>query len=160
EDRYPSAEVVARELDLCLPPRARALLHVTRSWRSIPKRFPVAAMVVAGLAPNVVLAALNIAYNVQGIVGKLSDHDQWVFFRIQIPVVNSVAYALGLGWFFNRFGRLFGSLGRLARGQPAPELSADAGRLCLGLGDKMALVTALLWTISGLVFPTWMQLEG
>ncbi len=157
DDRYQSAAELARELDLCLKPRAHSLLHGRGAWRTIFKRHPVITLVSIGLLPNIVLSALNIAYNWQGIVNQLSTEEQRVFFRSQILVVNSVMYLIGLGYVVRTRGRLLQTLARLARARPVEPPSDDMMRKCLTFGGAVALISVLLWGISGFIFPTWMQ---
>jgi eukaryotic-like serine/threonine-protein kinase len=161
DERYASADELARELDLCLQPRAHALLHPQRSWRSIVKRYPVASTIAIGLLPNMIMSVVNVVYNWAEIVGVLGDEDQRVFFHAQIAIINGMAYTIGLGYVFYTRGRLFRTLARLARGQRVePPPSREMVRRCLTFGAAVAVITALLWTLSGFIFPTWMQLSA
>jgi hypothetical protein len=156
--RYQSAGELARELDLCLQPRAQSLLRGRGGLRTAARRHPVATTLVIGLVPNIVMSALNVAYNYSQIVGALSDEAQQLFFGSQIAAVNSIAYALGLGYIVGTRWRLFGTLARLAGGGKleAPP-SIDLVRRCLRLGAATAVISALLWAVSGFVFPTWLR---
>ena len=157
-DRYDSATELARELDLCLQPRAQSLLDTRRHWSGWLRRHPVASTIGVGLLPNVVLCMLNIVYNWNEILNRLGPAEETVF-RQQILVVNSVAYSIGLGYICLTRGRLFVTLARLRRGerdQPAP--TTDVVRRCLTMGLATAAVTAALWTVSGFVFPAWLKM--
>ncbi|MBI3838583.1 MAG: serine/threonine protein kinase [Planctomycetia bacterium] len=156
--RYQSAAELARELDLCLQPRAQALLHSRHALISVVKRHPVASTLLFGLLPNIVMCVLNIAYNWKEIVDRLgSPDDERAFFNL-ILGINSIAYTLGLGYVFYTRGRLFVTLGRLARGQKTePPPSTDLVRRALTFGAATAMVTALLWTVSGFVIPAWIH---
>ncbi len=156
-DRYQSAGELARELDLCLQPRARSLLHARGGLRSLLRRHPVAATLSIGLLPNIVLCVLNIVYNFNEIVGRLSVQAQQLFFGSQIVAVNSIAYTIGLGYIVSTRWSLFRTLTRLARGQRTEPPPLELVRRCLRLGAATAAVTAALWTVSGFVFPTWMR---
>ena len=157
-NRYQSAAELATELDLCLQPRAHSLLRSRTNWRSLLKRHPVASTLLLGLLPNAVMCVLNIAYNWVEIVDKLSSADQRVFFNFQIVVVNAIAYSVGLGYVLYTRGEAFRALNRLARGQKVePPPSADVVRRCLTLGSATAVITALLWTTSGFIFPAWIH---
>jgi serine/threonine protein kinase len=59
-DRFATADELARELELCLQPRAHALLQTRRSNGSILKRHPVTSTVLVGLVPNLVMGLLII----------------------------------------------------------------------------------------------------
>ena len=158
-DGYASAGELARELDLCLQPRAQALLHTRRRWSSFFKHHAVASTIGLGVAPNVVMCVLNIAYNWNEILIRLGPDDQRVF-RLQILVINAVAYTIGLGYVCLTRGKLFMTLERLARGEKVdPPPSAELVRRCLTLGLATATITAALWATSGFVFPAWIQLD-
>ncbi len=156
-DRWRSAAELARELDLCLQPRAQALLHggARRSWA---RRYPTAATILFGVAPNVVMSVVNVGYNWSEIINRLSSDEQRVFLHFQILLINAIAYTIGLGYICTSRGKLFITLVRLARGSPAePAPSPALVRGCLTLGSATAMVTAALWAISGFVFPTWIH---
>ncbi|HEY1785698.1 MAG TPA: serine/threonine-protein kinase [Pirellulales bacterium] len=156
-DRYESAGELARDLDLCLQPRAQALLHTRRSWSRFFKRHPVAATIGIGMVPNVVMCLLNIAYNWNEILNRLGPDDQRVF-QLQILVINTVAYTIGLSYVFATRGKLFVTLVRLARGEKVdPPPSAELVGRCLTLGRATAVITAALWATSGFVFPAWIH---
>ncbi len=157
EERYQSAGELARELELCLQPRAHALLHSRRTRGSILQRHPVTSTVLLGLVPNLVMGMLIIAYTWLKIVTRLSPEDQSVF-QVQLLAINLVGYTLGLGYICTTRGRLFMMLARLARGEKVVTPSLDLVRRSLTLGAATAAVTAGLWTISGFVFPIWMHL--
>jgi eukaryotic-like serine/threonine-protein kinase len=157
DDRYQSAGELSRELDLCLQPRAHALLHGRPSWGSILKRHPVSSTLLLGLLPNFVMCVLNIAYNRQQIMEHLSPDDLRVFFQL-IAGINSMAYAIGLGYIFYSRGRVFRVLSRLAGGEKVePPPTADTVRQLLTFGNATAVITALLWLVSGFVIPAWIR---
>jgi serine/threonine protein kinase len=157
-DRYASAGELARELDLCLQPRAQSLLHGRHNWTFALKRHPVASTILFGLLPNAVMCVLNVVYNWTEIIDRLgSPDDERAFFHLLLGI-NSIAYALGLGYVFYTRGRLFLTLGRLARGTKVePPPSADVALSCLTFGAATAMITAVLWTISGFVIPAWIH---
>lgn len=158
ENRHSSAAELARELDLCLQPRAQSLLRVRGKLQSLIKRHPVTTTLGLGLLPNIVLSVLNIVYNWNQIVGELSPAAQQLFFGSQILAVNSFAFSVGLGYIFATRWKLFRTLGRLVRGEKVePPPSIQLVRLCLKLGAATAVVSVALWTISGFTFPTWMR---
>ncbi len=159
-DRFASAGELARELDLCLQPRAQALLHTRRRWSSVLKQHPVASTIGFGVAPNVVLSVLNIAYNWNEILNRLGSDDKHVF-MLQIMVINTVAYTLGLGYICVTRGKLFFTLARLAHGEKVdPPPPSDLVARCLTLGSATAMVTAVLWGTSGFIFPAWLRMSA
>ncbi len=158
EDRYPSAAALARELELCLQPRAQSLLHARGSFGTFVRRHPVATTLGVGLLPNLALTVVNIAYNQSQIMRELSPEEQRLFL-IQIMSVNPVMYTIGLGYIFWTRGRMFHTVYRLARGDKLdPPPSLDIVRRCLTLGVATAGISALLWSLSGFLFPAWLRL--
>ena len=158
DQRYASAAELARELDLCLQPRAHSLLHAGSTWRSILKRHPVTTTISIGLVPNIVMSVLNIVYNWQEIVNRLSSDEQRMFWQSQILFTNSVAYTIGLGYVVYSRGRMLQTLARLAGGRKVdPPPSSDMVRRCLTMGGAVAWITAALWCVSGFVLPAWLQ---
>ena len=156
-DRYESAGELARELDLCLQPRAQALLHTRRRFSGSFKMHPVSSTIAFGLLPNVVLSLLNIIYNWNEIINRLGPEDKQVFY-LEIMVVNSVAYSIGLGYVCWTRGKLFATLAQLASGEKVePPPSIELVKRCLTLGAATAMITAILWALSGFVIPAWMH---
>jgi serine/threonine protein kinase len=156
DDRYGSAAELARELELCLQPRAHALLHNRRERGSILKRHPVASTVGLGVLPNLVMGMIVITYTWMEIVARLSPTDQSVF-QTQLLAINLIGYVLGLGYILVTRVRTFRTLARLAGGDRVdPPPSIDMVRRLLMLGAATAGITALLWTTAGFIFPTWM----
>jgi eukaryotic-like serine/threonine-protein kinase len=159
-DRYASADLLARDLDLCLQPRAQSLLQTRPRRGGFLRQHAVAATIGFGLLPNLVMCVLNIVYNWNEILNRLGPDDRRVF-NLQIVVVNTVAYAIGLGYICLTRGKLFATLIRLARGQKVdPPPSVELVSRCLTLGLATAIVTAALWATSGFVFPAWIQFDA
>jgi serine/threonine protein kinase len=157
-DRYQSAGEVARQLDLCLQPRARSLLHGGGTWHSLLKRRPVGWTVLIGLMPNIVLSILNVAYNWQGIVNQLSTDERRVFLQFQLVGVNSTLYIVGLSYIIYTRGKMLATVMRLSRGQKVdPPPPREILRRCLTFGSTVAVLSAALWAVSGFIFPAWMQ---
>ena len=62
----------ARELELCLRPRARDLLYPPAGgWRSLVRRFAVPALILTIVLPNALGAVFNIAYNRSEIIAHV-----------------------------------------------------------------------------------------
>ena len=71
---------------------------------------------------------------------------------------NVVAYTLGLGYICGTRFKVFRTLARLARGDKVePPPSAKEVRSSLTMGEATAVVSAILWTVSGFIIPAWMQ---
>jgi serine/threonine protein kinase len=156
--RYATAGELARELELCLQPRAHALLHVRSGLRSLAKRHPVSTALTVGLVPNIVMGVLNILYNWSHIVDTLGPAARELFFSYQILGVNSIGYTVGLGYIVSTRWRLFRTLARLVQGEKVePPPSSGLARRCLRMGLATAVVSAGLWIASGFVLPLWMR---
>src|SRR5262249_14750532 len=59
-DRSPTAAALAAALEVCMPPRAAALLDPPPGdWRHFPRRHPIVCMLVTGLTPNLLAGGFN-----------------------------------------------------------------------------------------------------
>lgn len=158
DNRFHSAAALARELDLCLQPRAHSILHARGGVSQFARRHPVATTVLVGLLPNIILSVFNAGYNWAEIVKQLSPEAQRLFFGTQILAVNSIAYTIGLGYILATRWKLFHVLAALVRGETVtPPPGIDLVRRCLQLGVATAAISTALWFVSGFVFPTWMR---
>jgi serine/threonine protein kinase len=151
--RLQSGAAVARELELCLQPRAHELLRPTASgWRSFARRHGFLAVLAAAVAPNILAAVLNLAYNRSEIVARVPGAEP-VFQNVE-AVINGVAFPVGiivlgfLAWPATRAAR------RANAGLPSePGRLTTARRRCVLLGDYAALVSLVLWLVAGLAYP-------
>jgi serine/threonine protein kinase len=154
-DRFATAGELARELRLCLQPHTRALLQpAPGTWTDRFRRWPLAALLTAGLVPNAVAALLNIAYNQAAIIGPLRDPAaQAEFTRLQI-VLNSVLFPLGVAVFVAAAAPVVAGLKRLRAGEALPaDERRRRRRRCLRLGEWLAAVSVALWVVAGILFP-------
>jgi serine/threonine protein kinase len=174
-ERYASAEEFARALRLCLNPRCWSLLRVPRGrLGKFALRYPILAVVLAGLIPNVIVAAFNFHYNkyrmeeyVQAKAGELaaasvqplaSEHvdalvapyreQVYAAFDIVQKWVNGTAFPLGIAigaWFAWKTLRML---------RPDAPRSASVGSTQLLLfGRFVSRMLLVLWTVSGVAFP-------
>jgi hypothetical protein len=156
--RYASAAQFARELELCLVPRVQQLLRPAGGgWIGWARRRPLTALILAGLAPNLISSPLNIWYNSAAIVeGAGSGFDVAHFWQVQVPVVNAVLYPIGVAIVLFLTWPIIAALGRLRRGE---RLESTEGpplrRRTLRLGDYVAIVAFSLWVLAGFLFPIW-----
>lgn len=166
EKRWASAAELARQLELCLQPRAQNLLELPGTdWRSLPRRFPVTSLVLAGLTPNLVMSGLNIAYNWAEIIRHLNAADQRVFIFL-LTVVNGIAYAWGFCWALYLCWPVVVAMWEVTgRGRdrwqpPTPRWLPSLRARALRLGEYAFWVSAVDWAFSGFVFPTWIQAQA
>ncbi|MFN0053510.1 MAG: serine/threonine-protein kinase [Planctomycetales bacterium] len=153
ERRFATGNELARSLELCLQPEAQRLLSQTGSrWRGFLRRWGIAAIVFAALAPNLLAALFNLAYNKREIINHLQSAEP-IFWRTQ-AIINSIAFPLGLGlaallsWPVvraaadrTRFDRLSGTEREKMR------------RECLRLGHYAALISLALWLAAAPAYP-------
>jgi eukaryotic-like serine/threonine-protein kinase len=93
--RPESGAALARELELCLRPRARNLLYPPKGgWRALVRRTALLALVLATLAPNAIGGFLNFAYNRSEIVDHVPGAEP-VFLNVQ-AAINGIAFPLGI----------------------------------------------------------------
>jgi len=157
-ERYQSAGEVAQALRLCLNPQCWQLLQEPRGIAmNFMLAFPVFTIVVAGLTPNVLAGAFNFLYNKYRIQAETPDLYPR-FDAVQLWV-NSIVFPLGMIigiWAARRVIRTLGS-------DDAKQVER-AGRQTLFFGLFISLVTLVLWSVSGLVFPLAMnvglEIEG
>jgi len=126
-------------------------------WLRIAGDFPVVAMVVLGLLPNILAGAFNYVYNWQIIVHPMQLRgvvDAESLFERTSMLVNGLAFALAIFIFV----RLTRPLARVLRSQRAGDLVgryllAQARQRCLRLAHWVALLGAGMWLAAGPVYP-------
>jgi serine/threonine protein kinase len=159
DERFASAGQFARQLEICLQPRAQRLLLPRSGWRSWAQRFTVATLLIAGLVPNVFASALSIVFNQVTIISKLLPEAQRVFNQ-QLAVINPVAYSLAVAWLLWLAWPIVTGVYRRRMGQnESPAERAEERRRCLRIGEYVAWVTTFSWTACGVVFPVWLSLD-
>src|SRR5262249_29977378 len=154
--RYPSGEELARQLELCLQPRARELLHGPgRRWGEAVRRFPLTAVLLAALVPNLLAALFHFTYNRQEIVAHLPGAEA-VFWDVQLAI-NGTAFPLGLGLLALLAVPVARGLRRLRAGEFLPDpVLGGLGRRCLRLGRHAAGISLAGWLLAGLAYPVGM----
>lgn len=155
--RYATAGDMARQLELCLKPQFQRLLRARPdSWLDRLRRFPLTAALAAGLAPNILLSGLNIAYNLKQIIRLLERDAPAVVpvFEACCYVVNPVLYALCMVILLRYIWPVVAAVRRRQRRQGTDDASlALARRRALRMGDAVAWVCGVAWAVSGLIFP-------
>ena len=151
-DRFPTGLALAQELDLCLQPAARQLMHPSQDgWSAIARRFPLSTVTLLTLIPNLIAAVFNFLYNQHQIVNRIPEAEP-MFMRIQ-AIINSVAFPVGIlsaSW-------LAGSVAKATQSalntNLTPQEFAEQRRRCLNLGHVAAAVGLILWLIAAPVYP-------
>jgi len=147
EERYQSADEVAKALELCLHPQSWKLLQESSNpLIRIPQMFPLLALVVMGLTPNACAGYFNLTYNLERI-NKYHPELLERFMMVQ-KCMNSVVFPLGVLvgiWLAVRIRRLLK--------QPKTPEAETGGNQTLLFGFYVSMLTLSLWTISGIIFP-------
>jgi serine/threonine protein kinase len=153
-DRFPSGGEMARQLALCLNPRACELLAEPRDWRRWARRFPTTAVLLTALVPNFGAAVFNLAYNSEEIIGRLQNLEA-AFWTIQL-IINSIAFPLGILVLAAAVRPVARALARVRQAKDADkdgDVTPFERRRCLLLGHVTALVAVSAWLSAGLAFP-------
>jgi len=164
DERYGSAEEVAKALELCLNPDCWNLMQEpTNLLWSLPIRFPILTIILVGLTPNALAGYFNLIYNrvriEQGVAEQVFSEAVLQRFDMVQIWINGIAFPLGI------LGGLWVVLRarRLMRCENADKAKQGAG-LVLFLGLFISLLTLSLWTVSGIIFPIaidlGLELEG
>jgi serine/threonine protein kinase len=145
--RFGSADELARALQLGLRPHTWALLQPpASSWQRAALRWPAAAVVLAGLVPNALVAAFNFRYNRERLLRETPELMER-FDDVQL-VINVAAFATGIGlgaW-------LAADAWRKVRADD-PARRRAGGRRVLMFGGIASLLLLAIWTVSGAAFP-------
>lgn len=149
-DRYPTARRLARELRVCLNPRAREILQERpRGWRLWAQKHPFAAGVVVGNGSHAVALAFVIVYLHFALIQRLAPEQQ-VAWYIQLSILAAFGFFLGgwLIWYFG--GDIVRTLKRPINQTYDPDFVAHVRRQTLKLGPSAAPFGVLNWSVSGL----------
>jgi serine/threonine protein kinase len=154
--RFPDAAALAAALELCLHPRAAALLDPPPGdWRHVARRHPIACMLAAGLTPNVVAAGFNLAYNYTQVISApgATPGLEPAFWTIQ-NAINLTCFPLGVLLFVWLARPVPRGLARLRAGEelPAAQL-AGLRRLTLRLGWYGMWIGLGFWLVASLIYP-------
>lgn len=153
-ERYESAADAAQALRLCLNPGTWRLLQEPRSGvTQLMLAWPVPTVVCAGLLPNILAGLFNLTYNRHRIMEDFAPLWPW-FEKLQLWI-NSIVYPLGaiVGiWAVKRVASLLD--------RERPEVAAEGGHHVLLFGWFISRLSLALWSISGLLFPVLMNLQG
>ncbi len=157
ERRYDTGAEMARQLELCLLPEARRILWpAENNWRLLVRRYGMAAVIVATIAPNVVAAIFNYAYNRLEIIESLQN-SQDVFWRTQL-MINSIAFPAGMALAVGFMWPVHSAMSNTDAGAAKlATLSHDALRRlrqrCLALGHLAAGISLALWLLAAPAYP-------
>ena len=115
-----TAAQLSRQLELVLEPQVmRAAAPCPGAWRNWIRRFPLTAMFAAGLLPNLIFTALNLAYNIPAIFESLGKSVYDVLDDPVVSVVNGAAFAVGIGIILPLTWPVAFAVSRIYRDEPA-----------------------------------------
>jgi serine/threonine protein kinase len=151
EDRFGSMGEFARQLELCLQPAAQRLLRPPRrGWRQWVRAYPLTALLIAGLVPNVIFSVLNYKYNFEDIFGKES---QQVLTQSRVLIYNGIMYAIAISACIAVTWAVLRAVVAMRRGERLDaERQGQLRRLVLSLGDRVTLIIFGTWLLSAPIF--------
>jgi eukaryotic-like serine/threonine-protein kinase len=161
-ERPATAADMARQLEICLQPRAIRLFRPqSGSLRQTYRRFPVWTIVLAGAVPHLFVSIFNLAFNSAALIRLLPPAQQDVFHGKEVLTINALAYTVGeivgiwLAWPVLKAVR-----GLNRRQPPNPADLPAIRRRSMWLGDYISWLGFGLWIVSGLAFPLWLMATG
>ncbi len=147
--RFPSAQRLARELRVCLNPRAREiLLEAPRGWRRGAQQHPFAAGMVVGNGSHAVASAFVIVYLHYALIHTLTPAQQFAWY-VQLSILSVIGFVVGAWLIWHFGGGIVRALKTPVDHSQDPALMARLRREALKLGPSAAPFGVFNWTISG-----------
>jgi hypothetical protein len=142
-----------------LAARMASLGPADRGWRWAVSRWPIVAMLVAGIIPNALASFFNYVYNHQALI-KPHGGDRERLFNNTALAVNFTGFPVALAAFIWLAWPVARGLRRLWAGEElaVEELKPLRDR-CLSLGHFAAGLGSALWVIAGPIYPISLHLE-
>jgi hypothetical protein len=161
-DRPATAALMARQLEICLQPRAVRLFRPRPgSLRQAFRKWPIRMFILAGAMPHLLVTGFNLPFNSGTIVNQLPRPQWQVFWSKQVAIINIVAYTVGILWGCWLAWPVLKAVRNMNAHQPPDPAKLPAiRRRSLWLGDFISWMGFALWIISGLVFPLWLIAVG
>ncbi|HEY2411431.1 MAG TPA: serine/threonine-protein kinase [Pirellulaceae bacterium] len=162
--RPPDGAAMAREIMLCLNPRAWDLVNDLKSgWRHFARQFPKFSLFPTNLPIFLAAGGFNLFYNafvyLPEAVEPLDKPRQEAFvnaFWMSAQVLNPVLYTLGSVLVIRWAVPMARALQKLNRGESVDEnMLAFARRRAVLLGHGVAAIGFGLWIVAGIAFPVF-----
>jgi serine/threonine protein kinase len=173
DQRPADGAALARELTLCLNPRAWDLVNdVKTGWRNFARWHPLLALFPVNLPIFLLVGGFNLWYNQTYYLGqmynlfkqydRLDDYAKIdAAFWSSIAPLNTILYTLGTILVLYSGLPIGRALGRLNRGDEVePETLLAARRRSLVLGHFVAAIGLSLWIVAGIAFPLFIRLKA
>lgn len=153
EDRFQTANELARQLGLCLQPRVARLMHNSYSgWRLKAVLWPLAAFLLAAIGPHLLAAGFNFVYNdVEINTDPVLKHVAPQFQMIALAV-NGIAFPIGFLfciWYSKPVVRLL----RQGVNTATKDNIASARLRAFQLSRFVTVLGITEWLIAGMVYP-------
>jgi serine/threonine protein kinase len=163
--RHADGEALARELLLCLNPRAWDLVHdLGRGWRSFARRYPILALFPVNLPPFLLASIYNYYYNRDEFIDhvvpdNVPNHPVMQAFTTMFWPVNFILFPLGVVLVLYYAWPMARAVRSLVHGNSPPlEELLTARMRSLRLGHWIAWVGLTLWIVAGIAFPVGIHL--
>jgi serine/threonine protein kinase len=152
--RHVDGGALARELILCLNPRAWDLVNDLGSgWRNWARRFPILALFPINLPPFLLASWFNLRYNHDAFISHQSDKIKQEFDKLVVPI-NFTLFPLAIFLVLAFAWPVARALHRINGNKPCtPDQLRRARSRSITLGYWIASVGIFLWVVAGIAFP-------
>jgi hypothetical protein len=168
-ERPATAGAFARQLELCLQPRAQRLFRPSRATleergTAWARRWPLLALIAVAVLANGAFSGFNIYFNIKAVFEKELALQEVlpIFWSRMMPVVNGVIYPIGVVVGLMICWPVVQAVRRQVGGRQFAEGRDELGPArtrALWIGDYVSWMTAVLWFVSGIVFAWWIHVE-
>lgn len=159
DQRWASGSILAKQLEMCLDPRARDLVDPPpNSWRMRLRPWLLPLVTLAVAIPNIVVSIYNIIHNDTLIISRLSEDAQRTF-TLTTATVNALFYPIGIAIILYLCRSVITVPRGLRKGREYDSETLLRARAdVLVCGERIASVVFSLWVVAGLTFPISLRL--
>ena len=132
------------------PAAQRLLRPPRRGWRQWVRVYPLTALLIAGLTPNVVFSFLNLKYNLEDVFG---DESREILTRPMVVLCNAIMYTIAISACVAVSSGVLKAVSAVRRGERLEPLRQETmRRRSLNLGDWVSLIIFGTWLMSAPLF--------